>query len=154
MSGLEFTTTADGFNVTEYRSAPASVEVIAATKSAQSMLERAGTAHDACAPVAGAGAHHDRRGIKRAADECTNITEPRLASAGVELIATTEVEESTIEGARTARDACATVAGSGARHDQHGIKRAQMNLLHSPAHTSGSRLTAAFVPVDADCRRT
>jgi hypothetical protein len=38
-SGLEFTTTADGFNVTEHRSAPASVEVIAATKSAQSLLQ-------------------------------------------------------------------------------------------------------------------
>jgi hypothetical protein len=40
-SGLEFTTRADGFNVTEHRSAPSSVALIAATKRAQSMLERA-----------------------------------------------------------------------------------------------------------------
>jgi oligoribonuclease (3'-5' exoribonuclease) len=68
-SGLEFTTTADGLNFTQHLSAPASVTVIAATKRAQSMLERVGAARDECAAVAGNSVHQDRRGIKRATDE-------------------------------------------------------------------------------------
>jgi hypothetical protein len=55
-----FTTdTAHAFNVTEHRSAPASVELINATKGVQSMLERVHTDRDECATVAGNGAHHD-----------------------------------------------------------------------------------------------
>jgi hypothetical protein len=109
-SGLEFTTAADGFNVTEHRSAPASVEVIAATTRAQSILDRADTARDGSATVAGNVSHHDRQGIKRAADDASNDTEPRWAPAGVELAAATEDEESTVERARTARDECVAVA--------------------------------------------
>jgi hypothetical protein len=152
MSGLEFTTTADGINVTEHRSAPASVEVIAATRRAQSILERADTARDGCASVAGNVSHHDRRGIKRAADEPTNDTEPRWAPAGVELAAATEDDESTVERARTARDECAAVAGNGDRRDKHGIKRAAVDDAQRIT-ASAVRLMTAFAPVDAVCRR-
>jgi hypothetical protein len=73
----------DGFNVTEHRSAPASVGLIAATKVAQSMLERARADREECATVAENGAHHGRHGIKRAADKCVAAGDlPRDGACG------------------------------------------------------------------------